>query len=176
MFGATIGVMLLQTIPFMTDAGYSRTTASGMITLSSIPALAGKPFWGVLIDRTNPQRLASASALVTGIAMLVITASVRSATDPLVYVGFVLLGLGWGGIIPLQEVIWATFFGRRFLGAVRSAAMPFSLFLGAGTPLVVSIYFDKVGNYDGALLAIALLNIVAAALILTIRKPVRSEG
>jgi sugar phosphate permease len=176
MFGVTIGVMLLQTIPFMTDAGYSRATASGMITITSIPALISKPFWGTLIDRLNPQRLASISTVVTGIAMVVITLSVRSTTDPLVYAGFALLGFGWGGLIPLQEVIWATFFGRRYLGAVRSAGLPFSLILGAGAPLVVSLYFDKVGNYDGALLAIAMLNVVAATLILLIRKPVRSEG
>ena len=176
MFGVTIGVMLLQTIPFMTDAGYSRATASGMITVTSIPALISKPFWGTLIDRLNPQRLACISTVVTGIAMVVITLSVRSTTDPLVYAGFALLGFGWGGLIPLQEVIWATFFGRRYLGAVRSAGLPFSLILGAGAPLIVSIYFDRVGNYDGALLVIAALNIVAAVLILSIRKPRRADA
>ena len=39
--------------------------------------------------------------------------------------------------------------------AVRSAAMPFALFLGAGGPLAVQIYYDQVGNYDGAFYAVA---------------------
>jgi MFS family permease len=175
MFGVTIGVMLLQTIPFMTDAGYSRGTASLMITLASIPALVSKPFWGWAIDKTDAKRLASASAFLTGLSLVVITLSVHFTADWFVYFGFFLLGCGWGGMIPLQEVIWATFFGRRYLGAVRSAGLPFSLVLGAGAPLVVSLYFDRVGNYDGALYTVAALNILSALLLLFIPNPTRGQ-
>src|SRR5690606_31035595 len=108
MFVVTIGVMLLQTVPFMTDAGYSRGQASFMVTLASIPALVSKPMWGWLMDRYPPNRLASLGAATTGIAMVTITLSVRATADPVVYSGFFLLGLGWGGLIPLQEVIWAS--------------------------------------------------------------------
>lgn len=174
MFGVTIGVMLLQTIPFMTDAGYSRGFASFMITVASIPALLSKPIWGVLIDKTDAKKLAAASALVTGVSMIVITLSVQSNADLWIYVGFLLLGFGWGGMIPLQEVIWATFFGRRYLGSVRSAGLPYSLILGAGAPLLVSIYFDRVGNYDGALYFIACMNIASAVLLMFIPRPDRS--
>jgi len=175
MFGVTIGVMLLQTIPFMTDAGYSRGTASLMITVASVPALLSKPFWGAMIDRWDGKKLAAISAVVTGTSLIVIAFSVRENADPWVWFGFFLLGCGWGGMIPLQEVIWATFFGRRYLGAVRSAGLPFSLVLGAGSPLVVSIYFDQVGNYHGALLAIALLNMASGVMLMFIRKPQRPE-
>jgi MFS family permease len=147
-----------------------------MITIASVPALVSKPFWGWAIDRTDAKKLASASAFVTGMAMLVITVSVHFTADWFVYLGFFLLGCGWGGMIPLQEVIWASFFGRRYLGAVRSAGLPFSLVLGAGAPLVVSIYFDQVGNYDGALYTVAALNVLAAFLLLLIPKPGRSGG
>lgn len=173
MFAVTIGVMLLQTIPFMTDAGYSRATASLMITLASIPALVSKPVWGVLIDKANPKVLASVSAALTGISMIVITASVHVTADAGAYLGFVLLGFGWGGMIPLQEVIWASFFGRRYLGAVRSAGLPFALILGAGAPLLASVYFDAVGNYDGAFYTIALMNIASAGILLMLPKPRR---
>jgi len=82
-----------------------------------------------------------------------------------------LMGFGWGGMIPLQEVIWARFFGRRYLGAVRSAALPLSLLFTAGSPLATSYYFDVVGNYDGAIIAVGISNLVAAALILSIPNP-----
>jgi len=171
MFGLTIGVMLLHTIPFMTDAGYARSTAAFMITLASIPALVSKPFWGVLMDKTDPKRLASVSALVTGSSILLITLSVKNEADALIWTGFIMLGFGWGGMIPLQELIWATFFGRRYLGSVRSAGLPFSLFLGAGAPLLVSEYVDRAGDYNGAFFAIAGANIAAAVLLLFIKKP-----
>ena len=173
LFGVTIGVMLLQTIPFMTDAGYSRGTAAWMITLASIPALVSKPLWGVMMDWTDPKRLASISALITGTSLVIITTSVHAHNDPVVWLGFILLGFGWGGMIPLQEVIWAAFFGRRYLGSVRSAGLPFSLILGAGAPLLVSIYFDQVGDYNGAFYTVAALNVAAAIMLMFIRKPVR---
>ena len=198
LFVINIGVMLLQTVPYMTDAGYDRATAAAMIVAASVPAMLAKPLWGLLIDRlavgtqarrslasdsgTSPsaaprriaaQYLAAAGSALTGCALLVIVASVVGGSLPGLYAGFLLLGVGWGGMIPLQEVIWAAFFGRRYLGAVRSAALPFSLVFGAGAPLLVSYYRDVVGNYDGAMLVVAIANVVAAALILAVRPPLR---
>lgn len=174
MFAVTIGVMLLQTVPFMTDAGYSRSTAAFMITLSSVPALLSKPVWGYVMDRYPPHILSSIGAATTGISMVIITVGVRAEATNVAYAGFFLLGLGWGGLIPLQEVVWASFFGRRYLGAVRSAGMPFALIIGAGAPLLASWYFDTVGNYDGAFFAVAAMNLTSAMLLLRVRKPERS--
>ncbi|MBX3705292.1 MAG: MFS transporter [Pseudomonadales bacterium] len=168
LFQVVIPVVLLQTIPFMTDAGYSRTTAAFMIAIASIPALVSKPLWGYLIDRMNPKPLAAMSALCTGIAMAMIVFSVQARAEFWEYVAFFVLGLGWGGMIPLQEVIWASYFGRRHLGAVRSAALPFTLILGAGGPLAVAYYYDVVGSYDGAFLAVAASCVVSAGLLLAL--------
>jgi sugar phosphate permease len=176
LFGLSIPVMLLQTIPFMTDAGYSRATASLMITVISIPSFLSKPVWGFFIDRTDPKRLASIGALFNASAMVLIVFSVRAGMDPLVYCAFFLLGCGWGGQIPMQEVIWASYFGRRYLGAVRSAGLPFSLAIGAGGPLLASVYFDRVGNYDGAFLAVGALSLLASGLVLLVRRPARPDA
>lgn len=171
LFGVSISVMLLQTIPFLTDAGFSRATASFMITITSIPALFTKPIWGYLIDKVDPKRLASTGAILNGLAMVLIVLAVRAESDPLVYFAFFLLGCGWGGLIPLQEVVWASYFGRRYLGSVRSAALPLSLAITAAAPVLSSVYYDRTGNYDGAFIAIAVLSFVAAALMFVVRRP-----
>ena len=171
LFGITIAVMLLQTVPFMTDAGYSRTTAAMMITVASIPALLSKPIWGWLIDGLQPIPLAATSAALTATSLFIIVFSVQAGATFWVFAGFAILGLGWGGMIPLQEVIWASFFGRRYLGSVRSAALPFSLLLTAGVPLATSYYYDVVGNYDGAIITVAIANLLSAAIILAIPRP-----
>ncbi|MEX2230405.1 MAG: MFS transporter [Dehalococcoidia bacterium] len=171
--GVGIGAMLLQTIPFLTDEGFSRTTAALMSTTMSVPALVSKPVWGWFMDKWDARALAAAGFTMSGVAMVVIVLAARqNALGPLV-VGFLLMGWGFGGQIPLQETIWASYFGRRYLGAVRSVAMPFSLFLGAGGPLAVSFYFDFVGNYDGAFFAIGALWGLAAVLVLLVRRPRR---
>ena len=169
----SIGMMLVQTIPFMTDAGYSRGTASLMITLASVPSMLTKPVWGYFIDRAGAQRLAALGFVLTAFAMFTIVAGERAELAAVLFAGYFLLGVGWGGLIPLQEVIWATFFGRRYLGGVRSAGLPFALLLGASAPLVASIYFDRVGNYDGMFLAVGVLALVAVGLIALARRPTR---
>ncbi len=168
----SIGMMLVQTIPFMTDAGYDRDVAAFMITVTSIPALLSKPVWGWLIDKASPQKLAAVGFVLNAIAMVMIVFTVRAGATPLVYLSFFILGLGWGGLIPLQEVIWASFFGRRHLGAVRSAGLPFTLMMGAASPLLSAMYFDRVGNYDGAFLTVAALALVAVVLTLRAKPPV----
>jgi MFS family permease len=171
LFTINIGVMLLQTIPFMTDAGYDRSVAALMITVASVPALVSKPIWGHFIDRIEPRPLAAGGAALTGLSVVVIVAGVASGSLIGASIGFFLLGCGWGGMIPLTEVIWASFFGRRWLGAVRSAALPFSLVLSAAAPLAVSYYRDAAGSYDGAFLAVAAANLVAAVLIVRLPRP-----
>ena len=168
LFQISITVMLLQTVPFMTDAGYSRIVAASMISLTSIPAFISKPFWGILIDRYSARPLAAIGAGITGFSLIIIVLAVQVKNDMLVYGAFLLMGVGWGGLVSLQEVIWATFFGRRYLGSVRATAMPFTFALTALGPVMAAGYYDRAGNYDNAFLAMAVCNLIAAVVLMVI--------
>lgn len=172
LFVITIQVMLLQTVPMLTDAGFSRTTAAAMIAVTSVPSMLSKPVWGWLIDELRPAPLASLSSALTGISLVAIVFSAAAHHEVGLFIGYVLLGIGWGGMIPLQEVIWTSYFGRRYIGAVRSAAMPFSLIFAASAPLATSYYHDVFGDYDGAILTIAAASLCAALMMLVIPKPI----
>ena len=174
LFQISITVMLLQTVPFMTDAGYSRIVAASMISLTSVPALISKPFWGVLIDRYSARPLAAIGAGITGFSLIIIVLAVQLKNDVLVYAAFLMMGLGWGGLIPLQEVIWASYFGRRYLGAVRATAMPFTFAMTALGPVLAAAHYDRFGNYDNAFLIMAVCNLGAALMLLMIsdKRPV----
>jgi MFS transporter, OFA family, oxalate/formate antiporter len=175
LFVITIQVMLLQTVPMLTDAGYTRISAAAMITVASIPAFISKPIWGWLIDGLEPKPLAATSAALTAVALFIIVFSVETSSLGWAYAGFILLGVGWGGMIPLQEVIWASFFGRRYIGSVRSAALPFTLLFTAAAPLATSYYYDVVGNYSGAILIVAASNLLSAVMILAIPNPAKNS-
>ena len=172
----SVGVILINAIPYMEDAGYPRTTGALMITVVSIPAMLTKPVWGYLIDRVDARHMSMLGFVVSGISLVFLVTSVRAQADLLVYTAFFALGVGWGGLIPLQEVVWASFYGRRYLGAVRSAGMPFALFLSASGPLLTALYFDRVGNYDGAFLAVAAFALVAVVLLSLASKPPRPDA
>lgn len=174
LFTINIVVMLLQSVPYLTDAGFSRAEAAYAITVASIPALLSKPLWGQVIDRLPAKPLAALGAFLTGSALFAIVFSVDTGSLFWIYASYVLLGLGWGGMMPLTEVIWAGYFGRRYLGAVRSAALPFTLLLGAGAPLAVSWHHDLTGSYTDGLLVVATLNVLSALMLQLIPPPLQT--
>src|SRR5690606_12648850 len=127
-----------------------------------------KPFWGVLIDRYSARPLAAIGAGITGFSLIIIVLAVQLKNDAMVYAAFLMMGLGWGGLIPLQEVIWASYFGRRYLGAVRATAMPFTFAMTALGPVLAAAHYDRFGNYDNAFLLMAVCNLGAALMLLMI--------
>ena len=171
LFTINIVVILLHALPMMTDYGFTRTQGAATMVIASVPAMLSKPIWGYFIDKLPAKPLAAVSASFTGAALALITFCVDAQLLWPTYAAFFLLGLGWGGMIPLQEVIWGSFFGRRYLGAVRAAALPFALLLGALAPYLVSVYRDATGEYFGALLTVAGLNLLSGVLISQVRPP-----
>ena len=171
LFSINIVVLLLQTVPYLTDAGFTRRQGALCVLLASVLAMATKPLWGYFIDRSRPKPLAAMGGAITGLALLGVVAAVSSQALPWIYAAYLLLGIGWGGMMPLQEVIWGLFFGRRYLGAVRSVGMSLTLLLGAGAPLLVSYYHDLSGSYHGALVVVALLNLLSALILATMKAP-----
>ena len=167
----SMSVFMIQTVPYLSDHGYSRVVAGFMISLASIPSMLSKPVWGWLIDSLDPKPLASISVGLSALGQFLIVYAVTSDAINLLYLGYILMGIGIGGMIPLQETIWGSYFGRRYIGSVRSAAMPLSIFLTAGAPVLASYYYDVVGDYTGILLIMAAVNLLGAVMVLAIRKP-----
>ena len=175
-FSINIVVLLLHTVPFLTDSGLSRNQAAMAMLIASIPAMLSKPVWGYLIDLTPPKPLAALSASLTGVSLALIVLAVDAHQIVWIYGAYILLGLGWGGMIPMQEVIWASFFGRKHIGAIRGAGMPVALALGALAPWLVSYYHDVFGRYDGALYTVAALNVLSGVLIFLAPPPRRGPA
>jgi OFA family oxalate/formate antiporter-like MFS transporter len=170
-FSINIVVLLLHTIPYLTDNGIDRQEAALAMVIASIPAMLSKPVWGALIDRVSVKPLAAISASLTGLALLLIVGAVQEGNLTLIYSAFVVLGLGWGGMIPMQEVIWASFFGRTHIGAIRGAGLPFAFALGALAPWLVGVHVDVYGEYHRALQVVGALNVMSGVLIYLVRPP-----
>ena len=163
--------MVVLTIPYLTDSGFGRGQAAIMVSILAVPAGVSKPIWGWMADAWSERLSTSLSFAMNAAAMAIIVAAAQAGAVPLLAVGFFLVGWGIGGQIPLQETIWASYFGRRHIGAVRSAALPFTMLIAASGPILVASYFDAFGNYDAAMLAVGGAWTVAAALILLARRP-----
>ncbi len=173
-FGAAgIGMMALffHFIPFLTDAGFTRTEASLLVGTQGVAALLSKFAWGWAMQRFFPRGLTAFSFLLAAASTVGLVIGAHAGALAPMYALFFVWGWAVGGMIPLSELIWASYFGRRHLGAVRGVAMPFTIIFFAGGPIFAGGYYDLIGTYDGALITFAGLWVVGALLILLARQP-----
>ena len=165
--------ILTQGIPFLTDHGFSRGEAAALSSTMSLLAMVTKPPWGAAADRWNPKALAGIGFIIAGLGTALLVPAAQAGSLPLVAAAMVIIGLGWGGNIPIHEVIWASTFGRRHLAAVRGLGFPVTASIAAATPLGLASYFDAVGDYAGAFYFCGALWFVAFVLLLFVRRPPR---
>lgn len=163
--------LLFHAVPFLTDYGFPRTEAALFFSLQGAAALLSKFVWGWSMQHFPPRLLAAGSFVCAGTGAVLMVVAGQEGARPLMMLAFVLFGAGIGGQIPLNEFIWANFFGRRHLGSVRAAAMPVTILFSAGGPYFASVYYDVLGSYDGAILTFGALWAVAALLVLVARPP-----
>ena len=90
---------------------------------------------------------------------------------PLMFFAFFCWGFGFGGTIPVSEFIWAKYFGRVHIGAVRGVGVPFTIVFGAAGPILAGLYFDVAGSYAGVFGFFVVAYLIGALAILVSREP-----
>jgi len=171
-FGAAMTAVLTHGIPFMTDAGLTRTEASVGVAVAGLANLLSKFAWGWSLRRFETRVLFAGAFGACGLGTLIMLIASR-LDAPLVpmYAGFFAWGFGFGGGIPLSEYIWARYYGRRYIGAVRSVGVPIGIVFGSSGALAVAWYFDTYGTYTGAFIGLLGCYLAGALAILMSRQP-----
>ena len=133
--------------------------------------LAAKILWGWALGRWHPRYLWAMcfGLLCIGIVLQLFADALNFL--PLMHVAFFLWGLGFGGGVPLGEFIWAKYYGRVHIGAVRSVGMPVGILFGALGPITASLLFDASGTYTSAWLLMLVIYAVGATSVLISREP-----
>ncbi len=168
---AAQGAIFVHGIPFVTEAGFDRTVAAGAFSVIGLANFSSKFLWGWGIQRFAGRHLATGAFLSSALGVLLIVLSGRLDELPVLIAGFIFFGIGFGGTIPLGEFLWASYFGRRYLGAVRSVGLPFTVLFGAAGPIAVALAFDASGRYEPAFITIAAVYGIAALAIGMSRRP-----
>ena len=163
--------VLVHAIPFMTDSGFTRSEAALAIALNGGANLCSKFVWGYFLQRVHVRYLCalSLSSCAAGVVLMLIAAQADSLG--LMFLAFVCWGFGFGGTVPLSEFIWAKYFGRMHIGAVRGASTPYMVAFQALGPFVGGVYYDTFGSYVGIFAVFVAAHIIGAAAIMASREP-----
>ena len=145
MVSLATGTVALHRIPDFADRGFDTTLIAYATAFDAVCAGAASFTFGILVSRV-PGRLLGA----LGFSFLAIASvmTIYAADDFTMFTSMAVFGLGIGGMMFLQNFIWADYFGRENVGAIRGFAMPINLILGAaGAPLAGYVY-DATGTYN----------------------------
>jgi sugar phosphate permease len=178
-YGAsTIGLvaLLLHGIPLLMDSGFSLGRAALLFSAFAWAALLAKAIWGGLMDRYHARYLSAIGFLVAAAGTIGLMGAVHTGSTTLVLLALVIYGIAVGGTAPLQETVWADYFGRLHLGSIRALAMPLTILFSAGGPLLAGGLYDRTGSYDISFVVFAGFSLLAFVLIMAARPPRHSGG
>jgi len=165
--GVSIGGVMIHFYPFMEIKGISSNVAASALTIFALACASVKIPWGILAERL-PVRyciIAVYAGSAMGLAILL-----SSASGVAVYSFAVIYGFAQGGMMVLREVLFADYYGRAFLGAIRGVVMPLNLVSMAGGPIFAAWIRDVTGSYTLAY-SIFLSTFVFGVFFMILAKP-----
>ena len=168
---AAMTAILIHAIPFATEAGFSRAVASAALAVNGLGNLSSKAFWGYGLQRFDARLLAATAYTISsaGVALMIVAGA--TGQSAVLFPAFFLYGFGFGGTIPLSEFLWARYFGRGHIGAIRGIGNPIAV-VGTGVgPVLAGAWFDLSGSYTPAFIAAIAVYMTAATIIVTSRPP-----
>ena len=152
----------------MTELGYSLQTVAWIVSLYNIVSLPFQFGGGYLGDRIPTNVALFLFTMIQGIAVVLIA---LSTSIYMFYLFAVLFGIGFGGRTPLTTAIRGEYFGRASFGRILGiSTVPMNILL-LMAPIMTGYMRDQLGDYQWAILLLAILNGTGAILFLIARKP-----
>lgn len=154
--------------PYAEDLGLSPFNVAALLMVRSIATLAVAPGWGILSERVHLPQVRISPFLIQMLASAFLALAGRSV---MLWLGVVFYGAGFSGMMIVQEVIWANYYGRLTLGTVRSTSLPLQVLIAGGGPVLINVVFDIAGSYRPAYTAFIGLYLLSALLVWFARPP-----
>ena len=118
---ANVGIagLNLHVFAHVSDLGYPSFIAASIMSVIAFTQLASTMLWGFISERVEIRKVTMLMFMIQASGLGLVVATPELA---ILYAGFFLYGSGLGGSLVLQEMIWATYYGRASLGTVRGLA------------------------------------------------------
>ncbi|UXN74606.1 MFS transporter [Devosia sp. A8/3-2] len=163
---------IFHTVSYAMICGASSLAAASIYSVEGVAGLFGRLIFGVLADRLGVRRVLVAGLVLQAVGIYTYI-YVTQLTD--FYMLAVVLGMAYGGVMPLYAVLARDYFGPHVMGTVLGAATMTSSIGMAFGPVGGGWLYDNFGSYHWLYVASAAVGIAAAAMALAFPPPGRSE-
>lgn len=160
--------IMISVAPYLTDAGLDLQTAGLMISALTGSSIIGKLIVGYIADYVDPRKIFLVVAALH--IVLLVTFIIQPATWMMFAVAAT-VGIGIGGVLPVNQVLTARIFGSASFGTVVGTAIVFhQLFMMVAFRFAGEVR-DRTGSYDFAFQVFIACVLVSAILIWQTRIP-----
>lgn len=163
---------IFHTVSYAMICGAPLAVATGIYAVEGVAGLFGRLLFGVLADRVGVRRI-----IVAGLALqaLGIYVYIYVSQVPHFYMLAVVLGLVYGGVMPLYSVLAREYFSQSMMGTVLGAATMTSSIGMAFGPTIGGWLYDTYGTYHWLYIASAAVGLAAAGMALAFPPASRPE-
>jgi MFS family permease len=140
-----------------------RSSAGLAVSVMTFMSIAGRFGLGMVVDRFDP-RLAAAVSIVSQAAALLLIR--QSDTVPLILIASAVFGFSVGNLITLPPLIIHREFSAAGFVVVMGLSTAISGTIGALGPGLIGVIRSWSRDYDAALLACIVLELIAAAIVM----------
>ncbi|UCH43165.1 MAG: MFS transporter [Dehalococcoidales bacterium] len=169
--GLVAPVMSIHCIPFLTDRGIDPLVAAGMMAIMLTASIPARFVGGFIADRISTGNLRFLMGVVYFLQAIGITIFLLNQTVAMIYVWFILYGIGHGASLTINNLMRARYFGRKALGSIRGSSMMFMTPVGVVAPIYAGWVYDTTGNYLNAFILFAGLLALSAAIFPFVKPP-----
>ncbi len=159
----------LHTIPYLSDKGLSAGLAVIVMAVFSSTGAIGALTMGFVVERYTA-RLVLSAAFLLGAFSYIILLNVNGPAIAFLWAGY--SGVVTGGMGTLTQVIYADYYGRGSLGAIRGLTSPAQMAANSVGPLAAALAFDSSGGYFSIFALYGVLMVAASFSTFLARPPV----
>ena len=163
--------IVTHSIPFFTDMGIDPIKAAGILALMALVSIPARLASGLLTDRVKKQHLRFILGITYLLEAVGITAFLLNRSIAMIYLWFILRGIGMGaGFIP-TSLIRARYFGRKALGSINGFSSMFLTPVAMAAPIYVGWVYDTTKSYITAFTLLSVLLALAAVVTCFVAPP-----
>ncbi|MEE8370031.1 MAG: MFS transporter [Dehalococcoidia bacterium] len=159
-FGST--ALQVHLIPFVESLGYSTSVASTTVAVFTFTTLFGRVGGGLLADIHDKRTVIALSTVIVAAGLPILAFATQLWQ---VFAALMIIGVGFGGTIPVRQAILADYYGAKHFGTMNGLMMLSVTFGSIFGPLVVGRAVD-VTNGDYTIGWLASSAVVASAILL----------
>ena len=168
MVALAIGTVALHRIAAFMDRGLDPGLVALATAFDAVCAGVATFSFGMLVRWVPIRILGAVGFCFLGTASVM---TIYADFASLMFVSMAVFGLGIGGMMFLQNFVFADYFGREYVGSIRGIVAPITLTLGGIGPPLAGYIRDWTGTYNPVWWAGVCLMFLAALVFLATKAP-----